>query len=100
MPPSSLRPRTAVGAQVEDQKRKVRSAADLSERLSCWKLALAQALAQADRASAAKRRKQGRGASLGNAAVASVEAETIGKLRELFVPAGFHLQPTHAFGIP
>lgn len=76
--------------------RKARSPAELAERLSCWQLALAQALKQANRASAAARRKRGRGASLGNAVVAGVEADTIGRLRDIFEPAGFLLQPPPA----
>ncbi|KAG8468032.1 hypothetical protein KFE25_007084 [Diacronema lutheri] len=88
----------ASGTQAQDQKgpRKARAPAELAERLSCWQLALAQALAQAERASAAVRRKRGRGATLNNAAVAGVEADTIGKLRELFVPTGFMLEPPPA----
>lgn len=90
--------RAASGTQAQDQKgpRKARAPAELAERLSCWQLALAQALAQAERASAAVRRKRGRGATLNNAAVAGVEADTIGKLRELFVPTGFMLEPPPA----
>jgi len=87
----------AAGAAQDQQGAKSRgrsrTAAELAERVHCWQLSSTQSLKDSEARSAAVRKKHGRAAVMPDSVQASVEAETVSKLRELFVPASFMLKP-------
>jgi len=86
-------PSPPAGIDLQKKAAKTRSPSDMDLRFLCWQLPPRDALAEADAKASALRRKRGRNAGLPLTNSATVEAETLNRLRELFVPTNFMLHP-------
>eukprot|EP00302_Diacronema_sp_CCMP2436_P014227 CAMPEP_0179872200 /NCGR_PEP_ID=MMETSP0982-20121206/21356_1 /TAXON_ID=483367 /ORGANISM="non described non described, Strain CCMP 2436" /LENGTH=160 /DNA_ID=CAMNT_0021763169 /DNA_START=365 /DNA_END=847 /DNA_ORIENTATION=+ len=89
----SFMPIFDTGIDLQKKAAKTRSPSDMDLRFLCWQLPPRDALAEADAKASALRRKRGRNAGLPLTNSATVEAETLNRLRELFVPTNFMLHP-------